>query len=142
MGRRGAAGLVIGVLLGGVLTKALGWEAVFLVNVPLAGVAMLLAFPLIAPDGEREMNRTFDLPGTLSATLGLVAERAAGVRRARVAEALAEGREHQLLPAGPAAVDGRLRGPGAACDLLEREAAVPGLVQRGDESAHRHRRAM
>jgi EmrB/QacA subfamily drug resistance transporter len=69
-GGAGAAGLVIGVLLGGVLTKALGWEAVFLVNVPLAGTAMMLAFALIALDGEREMNRRFDLPGTLSATLG------------------------------------------------------------------------
>jgi EmrB/QacA subfamily drug resistance transporter len=70
-GGAGAAGLVIGVLLGGVLTQALGWEAVFLVNVPLAGAAMLLAFPLIAADGERETNRSFDLPGALSATLGV-----------------------------------------------------------------------
>ena len=69
-GGAGAAGLVIGVLLGGILTHALGWEAVFLVNVPLAGAAMLLAFPLIGPDGARETNRTFDLPGGLSATLG------------------------------------------------------------------------
>lgn len=48
---------MIGVLLGGVLTEALGWEAVFLVNVPLVGVAMLLAFGLIAPDGERGLAR-------------------------------------------------------------------------------------
>jgi MFS family permease len=47
-GGAGAAGLVIGVLLGGVLTQALGWEAVFFVNVPLAGSALLLAFVLIA----------------------------------------------------------------------------------------------
>jgi MFS family permease len=33
-GGAGASGLVIGVLLGGVLTQALGWEAVFFVNVP------------------------------------------------------------------------------------------------------------
>jgi EmrB/QacA subfamily drug resistance transporter len=69
-GGTGAAGLVIGVLLGGVLTQALGWEAVFLVNLPLAGLATLLAFPLIAADGERELHRRFDLPGSLSAALG------------------------------------------------------------------------
>jgi EmrB/QacA subfamily drug resistance transporter len=70
-GGAGAAGLVIGVLLGGVLTHAFGWEAVFFVNVPLAGLAVLLAFALIPVDRERETGRSFDLPGALSATLGV-----------------------------------------------------------------------
>jgi EmrB/QacA subfamily drug resistance transporter len=70
-GGAGAAGLVVGVLLGGVLTQALGWEAVFFVNVPLAGLAVVLAFPLIPADPERERDRRFDLPGALSATLGV-----------------------------------------------------------------------
>jgi hypothetical protein len=58
-------------MLGGLLTRAFGWEAVFLVNVALAGPALLLAFVLIPPDGEREKDRTFDLPGALSVTLGV-----------------------------------------------------------------------
>lgn len=70
-GGAGAAGLVIGVLLGGVLTQALGWEAVFFVNVPLAGLAILLAFALIPADGGRERDRRFDLPGALTATAGI-----------------------------------------------------------------------
>jgi EmrB/QacA subfamily drug resistance transporter len=70
-GGAGAAGLVVGVLLGGVLTQTLGWEAVFFVNVPLAAVAILSAFLLIAADGQRQLNRRFDLPGALSATLGV-----------------------------------------------------------------------
>jgi EmrB/QacA subfamily drug resistance transporter len=70
-GGAGAAGLVVGVLLGGVLTEALGWEAVFFVNVPLAGLALFLAFALIPSDGELERGRSFDLPGALSATLGV-----------------------------------------------------------------------
>jgi EmrB/QacA subfamily drug resistance transporter len=70
-GGAGAAGLVVGVLLGGVLTQALGWEAVFFVNVPLAGLALLLAFVLIPADREREKRRSFDLTGALSATLGV-----------------------------------------------------------------------
>ena len=57
-GGAGAAGLVVGVLLGGVLTQALGWEAVFFVNVPLAGLAILLAFPLIAADRKSETSRS------------------------------------------------------------------------------------
>ncbi|WP_309484286.1 MFS transporter [Streptomyces himalayensis] len=70
-GGAGAAGLVIGVLLGGLLTRAFGWEAVFLVNVALAVPALLLAFVLIPPDGEREKGRKFDLPGALTVTLGV-----------------------------------------------------------------------
>jgi MFS family permease len=70
-GSAGAAGLVIGVLLGGVLTHGFGWEAVFFVNVPLAGVAALLALRLIARDGARERDRVFDLPGALCATFGV-----------------------------------------------------------------------
>jgi MFS family permease len=70
-GGAGAAGLVIGVLLGGLLTRAFGWQAVFLVNVALAGPALLLAFVLIPPDGEREKGRNFDLPGALSVTFGV-----------------------------------------------------------------------
>ena len=70
-GGAGAAGLVIGVLLGGVLTQAFGWESVFFVNVPLASLAALLSFPLIPGDHARDRTRTFDLPGALSATAGV-----------------------------------------------------------------------
>ena len=67
-GGSGAAGLVVGVLLGGVLTQVFGWQAVFFVNVPLAGVAIVLAFALIDADRAREAGRRFDLPGALSVT--------------------------------------------------------------------------
>jgi MFS family permease len=70
-GGSGAAGLVIGVLLGGLLTRAFGWEAVFLVNVALAGPALLLAVAVIPRDGKREKGRKFDLPGALSVTAGV-----------------------------------------------------------------------
>jgi EmrB/QacA subfamily drug resistance transporter len=70
-GGAGAAGLVIGVLLGGVLTSTLGWESVFFVNVPLAAAAALLALVLIPADRARERGRGFDLPGALSVTAGV-----------------------------------------------------------------------
>ncbi len=47
-------------LLGGVLTQAFGWEAVFLVNVPLAAGASALAFVLIPADRPCAGQRRFD----------------------------------------------------------------------------------
>jgi EmrB/QacA subfamily drug resistance transporter len=70
-GGAGAAGLVIGVLVGGLLTSVLGWEWVFFVNVPLASGAALLAFALIPTDPPVERGRSFDLPGALSVTVGV-----------------------------------------------------------------------
>lgn len=67
----GASGLCLGSLLGGLLTDAFGWTSVFYVNVPLAGAAALVAFALIPRDPARERGRTFDLPGAITATLGV-----------------------------------------------------------------------
>jgi EmrB/QacA subfamily drug resistance transporter len=70
-GGTGAAGLVVGVLLGGILTHAIGWESVFFVNVPLAGLAAVAAPAVIPGDRAREVGRSFDLPGALTATAGI-----------------------------------------------------------------------
>jgi MFS family permease len=67
-GGAGAAGLVIGVLLGGALTSAFGWRSVFFVNVPLVGLALIAALMLIDRDAPIDHGRTFDLPGALTAT--------------------------------------------------------------------------
>jgi MFS family permease len=64
----GAAGLVIGVLLGGALTSAFGWRAVFFVNVPLAGLGMIAALMLIDRDAPVDRERAFDLPGAVTVT--------------------------------------------------------------------------
>ncbi|WP_410789563.1 MFS transporter [Kribbella sp. C-35] len=69
-GGSGAAGLVIGVLLGGALTRVFGWEAVFFVNVPLVATALVLAVPLL-DRGRPDVRRSFDLPGALTATGGI-----------------------------------------------------------------------
>ena len=72
-GAAGAAGLVIGVLLGGVLTHAFGWAAVFLINVPLAVPVAILALVYIPGDHHSATGRGLDLPGAISVTLGLTA---------------------------------------------------------------------
>ncbi|MEU6807638.1 MFS transporter [Streptomyces sp. NPDC046831] len=69
-GTAGGSGMILGSLLGGVLTEAFGWESVFFVNVPLAVLAILFAFPLIAPDALSGSRRSFDLAGALTSTVG------------------------------------------------------------------------
>ncbi|MGI5128049.1 MFS transporter [Pseudonocardia sp. CA-107938] len=69
-GGAGASGLTLGALLGGVLTQAFGWEAVFFVNVPLAGAVALVALAVIPADVRAVVRRRFDLPGALTVTGG------------------------------------------------------------------------
>jgi EmrB/QacA subfamily drug resistance transporter len=64
------AGGAVGVLLGGVLTQ-IDWRLVLFVNVPIAAVAILAA-PRILPEGKDPTEvKGFDIPGALSATIGL-----------------------------------------------------------------------
>lgn len=68
-GVAGSAGAAVGALAGGVLTHALGWQAVLLVNVPVTAAAAAAAFVVLAHDGPR-IPGAFDLPGAILATLG------------------------------------------------------------------------
>ncbi|AYK23698.1 TPA: MFS transporter [Pseudomonas aeruginosa] len=65
-----AFGLALGSALGGALTELFGWASIFLVNVPLAGAAALLALRLIPVDARRQRGRRFDLAGALTVTAG------------------------------------------------------------------------
>ncbi|MEV5989712.1 MFS transporter, partial [Streptomyces sp. NPDC052051] len=69
-GTAGGSGMILGSLLGGVLTQAFGWESVFFVNVPLAALAIVFALPLITRDQLPASRRSFDLAGALTSTVG------------------------------------------------------------------------
>lgn len=70
----GGIGLAAGALLGGVLTSWFGWQAVFVVNVPLVAVALagvLASVPRTAGgSGTAGAGRSLDLPGAVLATAG------------------------------------------------------------------------
>ncbi len=69
-GAAGASGAAVGALGGGVLTSFLGWEWVFIVNVPLVVIALAAAPALLTADSPAPGARAFDLPGALLATAG------------------------------------------------------------------------
>ncbi len=69
-GAAGSSGMVLGSLLGGVLTDAFGWASVFYVNVPLALGILALGLRVIPADPPRRQGRSFDVPGSITITAG------------------------------------------------------------------------
>ncbi len=72
-GAIGAIGATSGVLLGGILTEAFGWPAIFLINVPIGVVVVALSRDLVPEGRGTTENRHFDLPGAVLVTLGMTA---------------------------------------------------------------------
>lgn len=67
----GAGAAAIAPLIGGWLVDHVGWPAIFYINLPLAGGAILIAARFAAESRNEEAART-DYPGALLATLGLL----------------------------------------------------------------------
>jgi EmrB/QacA subfamily drug resistance transporter len=71
-GAVGGSGAAAGVLMGGILTKYLGWEWIFWVNVPVAVIVLILT-PIYVRESRREdVVHEYDLPGAISVTAGLI----------------------------------------------------------------------
>jgi len=70
-GAVGGSGAAVGVLLGGVLTKYLGWEWIFFVNVPVGLAVLALTVSLVAESRVETERRRYDPLGALSVTSGL-----------------------------------------------------------------------
>jgi EmrB/QacA subfamily drug resistance transporter len=67
-----AGGGTIGVLLGGILTDALNWHWIFLVNVPI-GIAVLVLSRLVLPgDNVAPESRRVDVAGAVTVTTSLM----------------------------------------------------------------------
>jgi EmrB/QacA subfamily drug resistance transporter len=67
-------GGTLGVVVGGVLISAVGWRAVFFVNVPI-GIALAIIAPMFVAESRAEVAasaRRFDLPGAFLGTGGLL----------------------------------------------------------------------
>ncbi|MBN9407953.1 MAG: DHA2 family efflux MFS transporter permease subunit [Burkholderiales bacterium] len=67
-----AGGGSLGVLLGGVLTSALSWHWIFLVNLPLGIAVYAAVLALLPADGERVAGARLDVGGAVTVTLSLM----------------------------------------------------------------------
>ena len=114
----GGIGATAGLLIGGPITEALGWEWVFFVNVPI-GVALLALSPRFLRESiDTSCARCFDIAGAATVTTALllliygIAEAPKPVGRARRPSSCR--RRWQRL-ALFALIEGRSRGPPAPC---------------------------
>jgi EmrB/QacA subfamily drug resistance transporter len=68
----GAAGASLGAVLGGVLTDALGWNYIFLINVPIGVVTIVLALRALPAERGLGLSAGADALGALLVTAGLM----------------------------------------------------------------------
>jgi EmrB/QacA subfamily drug resistance transporter len=66
------SGAAAGVLFGGILTKYLGWEWIFFVNVPVGAIVLALTPRFVRESRRLDIEREYDVIGALSVTSGLV----------------------------------------------------------------------
>jgi EmrB/QacA subfamily drug resistance transporter len=69
-GAMGGSGAAAGVLFGGILTKYLGWEWIFFVNVPVGALVLALT-PAVVRESRIGERRRFDIAGAVTVTAGL-----------------------------------------------------------------------
>jgi EmrB/QacA subfamily drug resistance transporter len=67
-----AGGGSLGVLLGGVLTDALSWHWIFLVNVPIGALVYVLTLRLLPPSQGSETRGKIDVAGAVTVTAALM----------------------------------------------------------------------
>ncbi|HEX4811881.1 MAG TPA: MFS transporter [Nonomuraea sp.] len=68
-GGLGGIGATAGLLLGGLITDALGWEWIFYLNIPAGLVILALCPMLLRESRERAVGRTFDFAGAIMITV-------------------------------------------------------------------------
>lgn len=67
-----AAGGSIGVLLGGLLTSALNWHWIFLVNLPIGAAVYALCLPLLPRSSGQGASARLDVSGAVTVTTSLM----------------------------------------------------------------------
>lgn len=67
-----ALGSMTGPALGGLLVKLLGWPSIFYINLPIGLIGFIAALSII-PESHTEEKPRFDIPGSITFALGIIA---------------------------------------------------------------------
>jgi EmrB/QacA subfamily drug resistance transporter len=68
-----AMALAIGPVVGGFLVQSVSWQSIFFLNLPVAVGAIVIALFAVRESRDDTVERTVDVPGVLTLTLGLAA---------------------------------------------------------------------
>ncbi|MCJ8012202.1 MFS transporter [Paenibacillus sp. KQZ6P-2] len=66
------AAMAAGPVVGGLLVDSFGWRSIFLLNVPLAGISLIMTF-LLVRETDRKPRKYFDLGGQITAIVAIAA---------------------------------------------------------------------
>jgi MFS family permease len=67
------SGTILGIILGGLIITYTSWRLIFLINVPIGVFGTVWAYRTLRSSTFNGRKRSFDLPATLTFTLGLLA---------------------------------------------------------------------
>ena len=70
-GAMGGGGAAAGVLFGGILTRYLGWEWIFFVNIPVGAAVLAVTRPFVRESRAPGERQGFDVVGAATVTAGL-----------------------------------------------------------------------
>lgn len=68
-----AMALAIGPVVGGFLVESVSWQSIFFLNLPVAVGAVVVALFAVRESRDETVERTVDVPGVLTLTIGLAA---------------------------------------------------------------------
>jgi EmrB/QacA subfamily drug resistance transporter len=68
-----ALALAIGPVLGGFLVQSVSWQSIFFLNLPVAVAAVFVTLFAVVESRDETVERTVDLPGVATVTVGLAA---------------------------------------------------------------------
>jgi MFS family permease len=67
-----ASGATVGLITGGLLTRYIGWQYIFYLNVPIGAVTLLLARRIVPESRLETTRRRYDPFGAVTVTAGLL----------------------------------------------------------------------
>ncbi|MDL5501687.1 MAG: MFS transporter, partial [Candidatus Methanoperedens sp.] len=65
-------GSMAGPVMGGLLIQTVGWQSIFLINLPIGLIGTVMALKTLQKDETTNKDQTFDIPGGITLFISLI----------------------------------------------------------------------